>query len=245
MSTLAVVGAGPGLGLAIARRFGQRGFNVALLARRQDKLDGYVRELKALGVDAAGFPADVTDHVGLAAALGRAEETVGPIDVLQYSPTPDNSAVVPPLDVTPENTQPQLEISLLGAIAAARTVLPGMRSRGRGALLFTTGASAWNLTPMMGNVGIPLAALRNYAHSLHETLAQEGIYVGHICVDALILPNGGDGDKEAVMHPDAVAAYHWQLYENRDRFELKIGGFSGNPLSLEEMSQLLDQASNE
>jgi NAD(P)-dependent dehydrogenase (short-subunit alcohol dehydrogenase family) len=242
MSTLAVVGAGPGLGMAIARRFGGHGHSVALLARNRDKLDTYVGELEGLGVTAAAFPADVTDRPALADALRRAEETLGPIDVLEYSPTPGPSSIAPPLEMTAENTQPQLEIALHGAIAAVQAVLPGMRERGSGALLFTTGASSWNLTPMMGNAGVALAALRNYAHGLHEFLAPEGIYVGHVCVDLLILPNAGEVGDDAIMaHPNAVAAYHWQLYEDRGRFEVKIGNFSGNPIPLEELAALMGQ----
>jgi NAD(P)-dependent dehydrogenase (short-subunit alcohol dehydrogenase family) len=242
MNTLAVVGAGPGLGLAIAKRFGASGLSVALIARSQDKLDACVGELEALGVTAAAFPADVTDRAGLGNALRSAEAALGPIDVLEYSPTSGATEIAAPLDMTAENTQPQIEVALHGAIAAVQTVLPGMRERGRGALLFTTGASSWNLTPMMGNAGVALAGLRNYAHGLHEYLAPEGIYVGHVCVDLLILPSAGEVDADAIMaHPDAVAAYHWQLFEERDRFEVKIGNFSGNPMPLEDLAELLGQ----
>ncbi|MGC7095313.1 SDR family NAD(P)-dependent oxidoreductase [Amycolatopsis lurida] len=66
MTTYALVGAGPGLGLACARRFGAAGHRVALLSRSADHLDGLVAELD--GVEARGYPADVLDPASLEAA---------------------------------------------------------------------------------------------------------------------------------------------------------------------------------
>ncbi|MER0477500.1 SDR family NAD(P)-dependent oxidoreductase [Streptomyces sp. Edi2] len=56
--TLVVVGAGPGLGMGVARAFGRHGFRVGLIARSKDTLDALVGELTELGVIAAAFPAD-------------------------------------------------------------------------------------------------------------------------------------------------------------------------------------------
>ena len=69
MSSIAIVGAGPGMGLAIARTFGSRGFGVALIARNRAKLDDMAGQLAAEGITAAAFPADVLDHDALTQAL--------------------------------------------------------------------------------------------------------------------------------------------------------------------------------
>ena len=74
MPTIAVVGAGPQLGLAIARTFGAHGFSAALISRNQSKLDDLVATLEAEGVTAAGFAADVRDRPGLTRALQAAAE---------------------------------------------------------------------------------------------------------------------------------------------------------------------------
>ena len=94
--TLALVGAGPGLGLSLAKRFGAAGFQVALLARNPDKLDHLVAELGELGVTARPYVADVTDRPGLAAALAQVESDFGAIDVLEYSPVPASRPCPPP-----------------------------------------------------------------------------------------------------------------------------------------------------
>src|SRR5215207_7748587 len=69
MTTLAIVGAGPGLGAAVARRFGAEGFAVAVLSRRQDRVDALAADLTRAGVTARGYAADVRDPDTLAAAL--------------------------------------------------------------------------------------------------------------------------------------------------------------------------------
>jgi len=71
MPAIAIVGAGPGVGLSIARVFGHQGFAVALVARNEGKLDGLVAQLAEDGIEAAGFPADVMDRPSLVAAFHR------------------------------------------------------------------------------------------------------------------------------------------------------------------------------
>lgn len=71
MKTIAIVGAGPGLGLSIAKKFGTNGFQVALISRNADKLNPLVDELKGLGIEAAAFPADLYNKEQLTSAFHR------------------------------------------------------------------------------------------------------------------------------------------------------------------------------
>jgi NAD(P)-dependent dehydrogenase (short-subunit alcohol dehydrogenase family) len=148
MPTLAIVGAGPGVGLSIAKVFGRHGFDVALIARDRDRLDELVGTLAGLGITAAGYPADVMDHPSLADALARAGKHFGGIDVLEYSPAPHNPvpgvSMAGPLGMTVDNLQSQIEYYLYGAVVAARQVLPAMVEAGAGTLLFTWGTNSWN-----------------------------------------------------------------------------------------------------
>ncbi|MCU1527853.1 MAG: short-chain dehydrogenase [Frondihabitans sp.] len=121
--TIVVIGARPGLGLSIAKQFGSLGFDVALIARNKDKLDTLVAELEVAGVRAHGYPADVTDTAGLAAAIDAAAAELGPIDVLEYSPAPtaSNAGRLAPVDAVHLNIEflaPQLEYYLSGGITA-------------------------------------------------------------------------------------------------------------------------------
>lgn len=211
MAALAVVGAGPGLGLSIAKTFGQRGFDVALIARSEDRLRALAGALRGLPIDVVCRPADIRDPHQLEAALAEAAEAVGEIDVLEFSPADHQPAagfeVVPALDVTPNNLQPMLDTYLHSAVVAAQQVLPAMRARGSGTLLFTGGMSSLAPMPSLGNYSIAAAGVRSWVHNLHAQLRGTGVYAAHVVIGAYI---GREG-----AHPDTIADMYWNLHVER------------------------------
>ncbi|MCG5432157.1 SDR family NAD(P)-dependent oxidoreductase [Mycobacterium sp. MYCO198283] len=217
-----LVGAGPGIGLSLARTFGTRGFDVALISRTKDKLDALVRQLATEGVTAAAFPANVLDRPSLTAALHAAKEHFGSLDVLEYSPATRDFALATPTEATVENLQPQIEYIFYGAVAAARAVLPAMREAGAGTLLFTTGGGSVNPVPMLANVNAAGAALRNWVINLNQELADSGVYAAHVALTVWIGEGGPEGIPSA--KPDDIALLYWELYETRDRAEAHYPG---------------------
>lgn len=211
MKTIAIVGAGEGLGMSIAKKFGQNGFRVALIARNEEKLNRLVIELEQLGIEAASFQADVLNKEQIEMALSAVKERYGFIDVLEYSPTPSINTVAPSLDVTEENALYQFQFNVLGALTSVRQVLPEMLDKQTGALLFTTGGAAIHPVPMMGNVGIAISGLRNYIFNLNSELADKGIYAGHLSIGIWMQPNSGVQDK--------IADIWYDMYTKRDRVE--------------------------
>ena len=217
MSTIAVIGAGPGLGMAIAREFGRHDFDVALVSRNPAKLDGYVRTLTDEGIGAEAFPADVLDHASLRAALQAADRRFGGIDVLEYSPVDAADGTPgPPSTVTPAAVEAAVRSQLLGAMAAAHAVLPGMQERGSGTLLFTTGAGSVTPTPHFAAANAGGAALRNWALNLHGELEGTGVYVAHVPIAVMI-------DAVIPGYPSAsstdIATQYWRLHTERDAAE--------------------------
>jgi NAD(P)-dependent dehydrogenase (short-subunit alcohol dehydrogenase family) len=142
VSVIAIIGAGPGLGAAVARRFGREGFSVALISRDQSKLDTMASELTADGVTATGYAANVLVPADLKDALARAAAELGPITALQYSPLPSKDYLKPVLDLTPELALEALSFSALGLIHAARAVLPAMREAGTGSIILINGGTS-------------------------------------------------------------------------------------------------------
>jgi NAD(P)-dependent dehydrogenase (short-subunit alcohol dehydrogenase family) len=211
--TLAVVGAGPGLGTAIARRFAAKGFRTGLVARDGERLRRAAAALPAAGA----YPADITDDAGLRVALDRMQADLGPIDVLAFTPGPGGAGITPAADVTPGTVAAQFALHVLGAVAAVRHVLPGMLARGTGTVLLTTGASSVVPMPVLGDVGIAMAGLRNWALGLHAALAPSGVHVAAVTIATGIRAGDGEGD------PDAIAARYLDLHERRDRAEEVIG----------------------
>ena len=214
MTTLAIIGAGKGLGAAVARRFGKEGFSVALISRHQGRLDALAAELGDEGITAQGFTADVRDTASLAAALEQATEQLGPIQVLQYSPLPQKDFMRPVLETTAADLVGPIEFSVYGPVAAVHQVLPGMRflPDGGGTILFVNGGSAVTPGAKLTGTSIAFAGETVYAQLLHEALADEGIHVGQ-----LIIPGGIDPDSEG-KNPAALAELLWQQHVSRSEF---------------------------
>lgn len=211
MKNIVIVGAGPGLGMSIAKKFGKNGFRVALIARNEEKLNQLVIELEQLGIEAASFQADILNKAQISLAFSAIKEKYGFIDVVEYSPTPSIDTVANALDVTIENALYQFQFNVLGAISIIHEVLPDMLNKQSGALLFTTGGAAINPVPMMGNVGIAISGLRNYIFNLNSKLKDKGIYAGHISIGIWMQPNSGVQDK--------IADIWFDMYTKRDRIE--------------------------
>jgi short-subunit dehydrogenase len=231
VKTIAIFGAGPALGLAVARRFGREGFRAALVARDRDRLDGMAATLAGEGVEAAGFQADLTDRAAALAAAEAIQARFGPIDVLEYSPAGDGNLRSSPSQVTVATMEPLLGKYVLTPIALAGQVLPGMLERGGGGLLFALGASAKYPIPGLASAGIALCGLRNYVHALHAELAPKNVYAGTLLIGALI--EGTEthrnasawntrGRQLAVVPADDLAGRYWDMYLKRDRAEEEV-----------------------
>ena len=221
MPLITIIGAGPGLGLEIARAFGRRGFDVALVARDQAKLDTLAKTLESEGVRARGFTADVSRPETITSALTEIKSALGPIDVLEFSPADPTLAAVDVLDVTMENLLPQIDFYLGGALTAVGAVLPDMIAAGNGTVLVTTGGGSINPMPFLGNVNIAAAGLRNWTLNLHNALAERGVYIVHVGITALI----GAGHPDA--EPDVIAQAYVKLYDERKDAELHHVAYGG------------------
>jgi NAD(P)-dependent dehydrogenase (short-subunit alcohol dehydrogenase family) len=224
MPTIAIVGAGPGLGLAIARTFGANGFDVALIARNRANLDRLVADLATDGLTAAGFTGDVLAPDTLTTALTDAAKYFGDIDVLEYSPGggTDGLTITTPSQTTQADVQRQMEFNLYGAIVATRAVLPSMLEKGAGTLIYSTGGGSVSPTPMLGNINAAGAALRNWAINLHRELADSGIQAAHVAINVWIgTQKPEDFPTEETPQgptatPEQIAPVYWDLHTNRE-----------------------------
>jgi short-subunit dehydrogenase len=214
--SIIIVGAGPNLGAAVARRFGREGMNVGLVARDEAKLEKLAEELSSAGVTTDFASADIRDASALSSAIGSLTERLGPAEVLEYSPLPAQEFMKPILETSVDDVRGPLEFSVLGAVAAATSVLGPMVERGSGTILFTTGGAAIRPYPARAGVGISFAGEVAYARMLHEELADRGVHVGHTAIAGRIAP-GGDHE------PDEVAEILWRHHIERSDFQIRLG----------------------
>ena len=226
MPAIALVAAGARLGLSLGKIFGAHGFDVALIARSQERLGELTGKLAAEGITAAGFPADVTDRSVLAGALESAAARFGGIGALHYSSPGSGTAETlrgtGALDVTVDNLRPQIESICYGAITATRAVLPAMLAAGTGTLLYTTGGSSVTPAPVFASAGMAGAALRRWALTLNRSLAGTGVYAGHIAIGTWIAGTPGAPEGTPLKDPDDIASLYWDLHTSREPADHRI-----------------------
>jgi short-subunit dehydrogenase len=214
--SLVIVGAGPNLGLAVAKRFGREGFAVGLISRSESRLVEVSAQVRLEGITTASAAADIRDSDALSKAIQQLASELGPVEVLEYSPLPALEFMRPVLETTVDDVRGPLEFSVLGAVAATQTVLGPMREAGRGTILFTTGAAAINPNPARAGVGISFAGEVAYARMLHDALREDGIHVAHTAIAGRIAP-GADND------PEDVAEVLWTHHVDRRVFQTRLG----------------------
>jgi len=199
--SIAVFGAGPALGRAVAQRYAREGYGVVLVARRQEPLEALAVELRGTGATAHVIAADLSDIDRLPHVAERVRAAVGDLDVLYYGAAPDG--FIPVVDLTLQGAQALLPLGVYAPLALVREFLPAMLARGDGAILSAQGTSAVQGRPDIAG-GLVLAAQRNYLQALHAAVADQGVYVGGLYIGAAIehSPFSCHGTHGGVARPD-------------------------------------------
>jgi short-subunit dehydrogenase len=227
--TIAIFGAGTGLGTSLATRFGREGYRVALVARRAASLQERVTELARVGIEAMAFPADLTNLGAIPALVRSIEERLGSINVAIYSPVPSDVSFVPAVQLDASQLQSMANIFMFAPIELSHAVLAGMLARGNGAIVIVGGLTAVVPMPGLSGVGPLMAAARNYAFTLNGEVMPKGIYAGTVNIGAVIdrsaglraMTSGGAtlDPRLPVINPDEIAQEIWTLVTQRDRVE--------------------------
>ena len=198
-----IVGAGPGLGVALARRFLSGGAKVSLIARAEDRLATMATELQSDHQrQVAWRAADAGQPDALTAAIAELSAEQGAPDVLIYNAAVLRSQM--PLELAPETLLAETRVNLVGALAAAQAVAPAMVAAGRGTILFTGGGLALEPYPEWTSLAIGKAGLRSLSFSLYKDLSPKGVHVSVIAVCGLVAPCG-------LFDPDGIAEEYWRL----------------------------------
>jgi len=201
-STLAIVGAGPGLGSALARRFASAGWSVALVSLRQAVVDDGVAELERFGVETCGVQADVTDREGVERAFASIVDGVGVPDVVVYNASIYQGEEA--LALSNEALRLALDIHVVGALNTAQSAVAAMQSVDHGVLLFTVNSLARNPQATAAALSIGKGAQLNLALSLERELEGTPIRVGVVTVCGAI-------QVGTAYDPDLLAEVYWEL----------------------------------
>ncbi|GAA3153639.1 SDR family NAD(P)-dependent oxidoreductase [Blastococcus jejuensis] len=184
MPHLLIIGAGPGISAATARRFGRAGYAVGLVARREEPLAELGAELRAEGIRTGWAAAEAGDPAALTEAVLRLVGELGPADVVLYNVSVGREVTV--AELTPDDLLRDLAAGTVGLQTAVRAVLPGMRERGGGTVLVTGGGSADKPIRSMATLGVQKAALRALAELQAIALADDGVHVATVTVRGFV-----------------------------------------------------------
>lgn len=172
MSTYIVTGGSAGIGLGIARRLGQDGHGVVLVARQQEKLDAARRELEEVGVDVITASLDVRDHD----AVARLVQDLPTVDGVVNNAA--GNFACPTLDLTPNGFRAVVEISLYGTFFMSQAVARRLIAEGRaGAMVNIVATYAWTGAPAVAHSASAKAAMLAFTKSVAREWGPHGIRV--------------------------------------------------------------------
>jgi 3-oxoacyl-[acyl-carrier protein] reductase len=174
-----VCGASSGLGLAIARELAAEGANVALVARREGELLVHCRALAdAHGVQAIPVPADLTQPDAASRAAAAADQALGSVDICVANAGGPPSTTFD--STTDEQYQSALALNLLASVRLAHAVVPAMRRRKWGRMIFLTSMAAKQ--PVAGLIlsNTARAGLLGFAKTLSNEVARDGVLVNTV-----------------------------------------------------------------
>lgn len=209
---IVIIGAGPGLGTSIARRFGKEGARVVLAARGKSRLDETVAAMRAEGMDAYAVTIDLTDAASIETAFAEIREILPEIDLMIFNPRLPYKPPYKATAIDPDEVMDFFKWSTVAAIRCTANVIPDMMERDSGAIIFSGGASAAMRFPPMATVGVATAGQLNFAAVLAEELKSTSIYVGAVTIAAKLVAGTPD-------NPDRVAEIYWEMYQQRSTFE--------------------------
>ena len=205
MPTYLVLGAGPGLGLAVARRFAVGGYAAVLATRRPDDAAALAAGLRADGFAADGVGIDLLDPDDVTRVVRGVGERHGSIDVLHFHPSIWRER--DPLQLTVAELLEDVTAGAAALLPAVQAARPFMLA---GARVLVTGSAAAD-TPWHGaaTLGVQKAAVRNLVTSVDATLAPEGIRAVAVQINGLLAADGP-------FSPAPIAEAMWRAVTRPD-----------------------------
>jgi NAD(P)-dependent dehydrogenase (short-subunit alcohol dehydrogenase family) len=174
------VGSSVGTGAALARRFTEGGYSVAMLARNADRLKKHEGSFPG----AHGFACDVTDESQVNRAVAAIREQLGAPSVLIHNAV--GGTIGSFQDVDPEVMLSNFKVNAMGLLYLARALAPDMVKAESGTIIATGNTSAFRGKPRFAAFAPTKAAQRILAESIARELNPKGVHVSYLMIDAVI-----------------------------------------------------------
>ncbi len=209
--TIFVLGAGSGLGNAVAEKFAQNGFGVVLVSRNENNLARYKREFASKGYTVFTKAADVSDFANFNCAVNELVKDYSTPDVLFFNV--GVTAADSEHTITPQLMLDRYKIDVVSAYNCITLINTKEFQEKKGCILLTGGGLALN--PYFGYLPLSMdkAALRAMVQAYSPVLEKQGVHLATVQVTGTI------GSNEH-FSPKAIAEKYWELYENRGVHEI-------------------------
>jgi len=225
--TIVICGYGPGISDAVARKFGAEGYQVALVARRADKLEAGVSALKEKGIQAAAFATDLGDAKAVTAMIAAVRAQLGAISVLHYNAYTGGSGDL--LSASAEGLRRSFDVSVGGLVAAVQASHADLKAE-KGAVLITGGGfclydpriDAMATQFQAADLAIGKAAQHKLTGLLAAKLKADDIYVGEVVVMGMVKGTAFDAGN-ASLDANDIAAKFWELFGSRSTLSVHFG----------------------
>lgn len=204
-----ITGVGPGTGKALAARFSEGGYEVAMIARDSERLASLQEEIP----NTHGFSFDCSDEHAINEMVAKVTKDVGAPHVVFHNAVRGTFGSF--LEINPEDLLTNFQINTMAMLYLARAVAPTMIERGNGVIMASGNTAALRGKPNFAGFAPSKAAQRILCESLARTLGPQGIHVAYLIIDAVIdlkwtremLP---DEDDDYFIKPSAIAetAFH-------------------------------------
>lgn len=210
-----VLGVGPGLGVAIARRFACEGFAIGLMARSQESLSAGREEIEGAGGAVLAVQVDATDAASVTRAFDEVRQELGDPRVFVYNAGAFQMGGI--LELTPEQFDDCFRANCSGAFYGAQQVLPAMLEQGHGTVIFTGATAALRGGANFAALATGKFGLRALAQSMAREFGPQGIHVAHVVIDGQIdTPRvremSPEREEHTMLSPDAIAENYWWLH---------------------------------
>jgi len=225
--TIVVCGYGPGISAAVAKRFGREGFQVALVARNEQRLAAGVTALEASGIRAAAFRADLGKEADVERALDAVRAALGPVTVLHWNAYATSGGDLLAIDAAA--TRAIFDVPVAGLLAAVKCSLGDLERAQDGALLVTNGGFGLNDAAIderavtFNAMGLALAnaAKHKLVGMLAHKLKPRGIYVGEVMVLGSVKGSAWDNGT-ATLEAATIADAFYDLYFSRSELSRNV-----------------------
>jgi NAD(P)-dependent dehydrogenase (short-subunit alcohol dehydrogenase family) len=219
-----VMGAGDGLGGAIARAFAVEGYTICATRRARNlaTLETLTRSIQAMGVQAFAYGVDARSEEEMTALIGTIERDVGPLEIVVFNIGANVNFTV--LDTTARVFTKVWEMGCFAGFLTGREAARVMAPRGYGTILFTGATASLRGAAGFSAFAAAKAGLRAVAQSMARELSPRGIHVAHIVVDGAIdgtftrsrLPDAQALlERGEILDPDAIARNYVMLHQQQ------------------------------